>query len=120
MGMIAMVVSLAGIAVIYLLVLRMPQWTDRLRRSAFGAAVHDFWFSGWGFDALYDRVLVRPYIRLAQILKTDGIDRFFSAVAALARAGHRGLSATQSGVLRAYAMGIAAGAVLIIAMVVFL
>jgi NADH-quinone oxidoreductase subunit L len=119
-GIISMVVSLAGIGVIYLLVLYRPQLTDRLQRSALGAALQDFWFSGWGFDALYERVLVRPYIRLAQVIRSDFIDRFFSTIARLIRAGHQGLSVTQSGFLRAYAMGIAAGAILILGMVVFL
>jgi NADH-quinone oxidoreductase subunit L len=119
-GIISMVVSLAGIGVIYLLVLYRPQLTDRLQRSALGAALQGFWFSGWGFDALYERVLVRPYIRLAQVIRSDFIDRIFSTIARLIRAGHQGLSVTQSGFLRAYAMGIAAGAILIIGMVVFL
>ena len=119
-GIISMVVSLAGIGVIYLLVLRRPQLTDRLQRSALGAALQGFWFSGWGFDALYERILVRPYIRLAQVIRSDLIDRIFTTIARLIQAGHQGLSVTQSGLVRAYAMGIAAGAVLIVGMVVFL
>jgi NADH-quinone oxidoreductase subunit L len=120
MGIIAMVVSLAGIGVIWLLVLGRPRWMDRLGRVGWASALQRFWFSGWGFDALYDTLLVRPYIRLARIMGGDPIDRCFGVIAQLTRAGHHGLSATQSGSLRAYAMGIAAGAVLIIAMVVFI
>jgi NADH-quinone oxidoreductase subunit L len=119
-GIISMTVALAGIGAIYLLVLSRPQWADKLRHSKVGAALHDFWFSGWRFDALYNHVVVRPYICLAQLLRDDPVDRFFRLIAGLTRAGHHGLSVTQSGSLRAYAMGIAAGAVLIIAMVVFL
>ena len=36
------------------------------------------------------------------------------------RAGYRGLSATQSGLLRAYVLGIGAGAVLIVGIMVLL
>jgi len=117
---ISMLASLGGIAVIYLLVQRMPDLSERLAHAAPGALLRRFWFSGWGFDLLYDRLLVRPYIRLAEANRSDCIARFFSAVAWLSRAGHRGLSLTQSGLLRAYAVGIAGGAVLIIAIVVFL
>ena len=94
--------------------------TDGLTRSSFGSRLHRFWFSGWGFDALYDRLLEKPYIRLAQVNRNDWFDRIVDAVAYLTRKGYRGLSATQSGLLRAYAMGIAGGAILIIGMVVFL
>jgi len=117
---ISMLASLGGIAAIYLMVQRRPGLTERLARSAAGARLHHFWFSGWGLDVFYDRLLVRPYIRLARFNRSDHIDRVFSGLAWVNRAGHRALSLTQSGLLRAYAMGIAGGAVLIIAMVVFL
>jgi NADH-quinone oxidoreductase subunit L len=118
--LISMGVALGGIGVVYLFVLRVPRLADGLARSAPGARLHRFWFSGWGFDVLYDRLLAQPYIRLAQINRNDCIDRVVDAVAWLNRRAYSGLSVMQSGRLRAYAMGIAAGAVFIIGMVVFL
>jgi NADH-quinone oxidoreductase subunit L len=82
------------------------------------AGVHAFLFSGWGFDWVYDHALVRPFVTLARINRRDFIDFFYTAVAWLNIGGHRVLSATENGRLRWYAAGIAAGAVIVIAIMV--
>jgi len=114
------VVCLAGIGLVYLFILRMPQWTDRLSGSGPGKYLSRFWFCGWGFDWLYETVLVRPFTWLASVNRNDGIDKIFSTVALINRAGYRGLNATQSGLIRTYVLGIGAGAVIIIGLVVLL
>jgi len=117
---ISAVVSLGGIYLIYLFVLGRPQWGQRLAGSRTGAWLTHFWFSGWGFDRLYDTLLVRPYLWLARTDKDDWIDRVYAGIARLNRVGHQVLSMTQSGLLRFYAMGIALGAAIILAMGVLL
>ncbi|MCL7455416.1 MAG: NADH-quinone oxidoreductase subunit L, partial [Anaerolineae bacterium] len=111
---------LGGIYVAYLLILRRPQIAERLSRSSFGAALHGLWFAGWGFDWLYDRILVRPFVALARANKDDVVDLFFTALAWLGTALHRLLSRTQTGRMRWYAAGIALGAVVVVAMAVLL
>ncbi|MDA8163442.1 MAG: NADH-quinone oxidoreductase subunit L, partial [Desulfobacteraceae bacterium] len=56
----ASAVSLAGIYLAYLLFLRRPGLVRSLAATAPGKNLHRFWFSGWGFDRLYDALLVRP------------------------------------------------------------
>jgi NADH-quinone oxidoreductase subunit L len=117
---IATAVSLFGIYLAYLFFLRRPQLAEGLVRTNLGLTLRRFWFSGWGFDWLYDKLLVQPYTYLAQINKNDFIDLMYQGIAWLNQTLHRLLSQTQTGKVRWYAMGIAFGAVVTIAVVVFL
>jgi NADH-quinone oxidoreductase subunit L len=91
----------------------------RRRRGAETAlgALGRFWLEGWGFDRLYEACLVRPYVWLARVDREDAVDWIYRGLAGLALALHRGLSATQTGRVRWYAAGVAAGALVLIALV---
>lgn len=78
-------------------------------------ALARFAYAGCGFDALYDRVLVRPVMGMARANRNDALDDVFTGVAALSRGAHRVLSASQSGRLRWYAgVAVAGGVVLLL------
>jgi NADH-quinone oxidoreductase subunit L len=113
-------VSLFGILVIYLFIQRYRRLTENLVGSAVGGVLHRFWFAAWGFDWLYDRLLVRPYIWLARIGRDDIVDLFFDGTAWFNRMGYRALSFSQTGHIRWYAAGMAIGVAVYIGMVVFL
>jgi NADH-quinone oxidoreductase subunit L len=113
-------VSLFGIYLAYLFFLRRPQVSAQISRSPLGNTLHRFWFSGWGFDWLYNRVFVWPIVWLAHINKDDVVDSFYDGVAVVATFLNQALSRTQSGRVRHYALGIAIGAIIIIGMVVLL
>jgi NADH-quinone oxidoreductase subunit L len=114
------VVSLAGIFIIYLFIKRYRRLTEKLFDSSVGGVLHRFWFSGWRFDWMYDRLLVRPYIWLACTGKDDVVDLFFDGAVWLNRMGYRALSLTQTGHIRWYAAAMATGAAVYIGIVVFL
>jgi NADH-quinone oxidoreductase subunit L len=117
---IAGLASLFGIYLAYLFYVRMPGYSDALARTAPGAALYRFWFMGWGFDRLYDHLIVQPYVWIARADKDDFIDLIYDAIAALVRGLYRVASRTQTGQLRWYATGIALGAVIMLAIVVWL
>jgi NADH-quinone oxidoreductase subunit L len=117
---IAAVVSLTGIFLAYLFFMRIRRFTHDLSTSEAGGVIHRFWFVGWGFDWLYDVLILRPYQWIARVNRDDWIDRFFVGIAELNIMLHRALSWTQSGKIRWYALGIGLGAVMTIAMAVFL
>jgi NADH-quinone oxidoreductase subunit L len=91
-------------------------WTE----SAVGKTVHQFCFSDWGFDWFYDRAFVRPLVRVARADKLDVIDAFYTGIAAANALFYRVLSSTETGRVRWYAAGVAAGAVLFLGIVLFL
>jgi NADH-quinone oxidoreductase subunit L len=81
-------------------------------------AVHGFWSRGWGFDALYGALWVRPYEFSARVASGDIVDLWPRAVAAVTRGLSRALRTTQTGRLRWYLAGLALGAVVGIVVVV--
>jgi NADH-quinone oxidoreductase subunit L len=78
-----------------------------------------FWYSGWAFDWFYHLILVRPFVWLVRVLKRDFFDNLYTGAARTILVLHLGLSRTENGRLRTYAMGIVIGAVLAVAIVVF-
>ncbi len=80
--------------------------------------LHRFWLAGWGFDWLYDRLLVRPFVRLAHVNRGDFVDSIYTAITDAARAGYAGMSRLQDGRVRRYAALLAAGSVASIAIAV--
>jgi NADH-quinone oxidoreductase subunit L len=106
--------SLAGVFVAYLLFLRHRALVDRLTARPLGAVTSTLLFEGWGFDALYDALLVQPFCRMAQAGREDWIDLPYRGIARAARGANRLLSVTQSGRVRGYAVGVVVGAVILV------
>ena len=75
----------------------------QLRNSRIGASLAHLWLGGWGFDRLYDLVLVKPFLLIARMLGRDPVDRVWSVVPAVVRAGNAAATKQQSGSLRGYA-----------------
>jgi NADH-quinone oxidoreductase subunit L len=101
----------------YLFLLRGPL-IARMVATVPGRLVVSFLASGWGFDWLYDRLLVRPFVAIAAVNRRDVIDLLYLAVARVSLALSRQLVRSENGRVRSYAAGIAFGAILIVAIVV--
>jgi NADH-quinone oxidoreductase subunit L len=77
------------------------------------------WLAGWGFDWLYDRLLVRPFQWLTQKSKSDVVDVPVRGLGQVTVLGYRTLRRAQTGHVRWYAMGIAMGTIAILAIAFF-
>jgi NADH-quinone oxidoreductase subunit L len=117
---IASIVSLAGIFIAYLFFVRVPQYADRIAHVPILESIRKFFLAGWDFDAMYDRLFIRPFMWLSRTSRHDFIDSFYTVIAALNRMLSTALSKTQTGNIRWYAMGIVVGAVVFLGIVVFL
>ncbi len=115
---IAAVVSLAGILTAYLFFLRRPVLSEQLSESPGWSNVRRFWFSGWGFDWLYEKLFINPFLWIARTNRNDVIDSGYAAIAHLNRIVHDALSKTQTGVIRWYAIGMAFGAVVFLGIII--
>ena len=78
-------------------------------------SINRLFFSGWGFDAMYRSLGMRPFQALAALSKDDCVDRIYSLVAAVSRNLHRLASATQTGRIRGYVSSMAWGAAVVLA-----
>jgi len=111
---------LLGLLLAYALFLKKRALLDELSKSPVGARIHRFLSTGCGFDALYEFVIVAPFAGLVRFLKVDWVDSIYRGVGVTNQILHHVLSLTQNGLLRWYTTGIAAGAVILIALAVLL
>lgn len=85
----------------------------------FPKEVKTFWKNGWGFDDVYHLLFVQPFVQLARLNRKDVVDKAYTGLAAVTKYFHRMMSATQSGILRWYIMGIVMGAVVILSVIIW-
>ena len=111
---------LIGIAISFLIFYTKTIPVEKLMGSSFAQTLHKFWNSGWGFDWLYDRLIVFPFLWLARINRADVIDGFYALVVEISRAANGMIVKTQTGYLRWYALSVAAGLIVLITLGVLL
>ncbi len=112
--LLAAVLCLGGIYVAYYFYMKRSDLRVEIKEATY--ELNRFWFSGWGFDALYDLVFVRPYTALCRMNKSDVVDRAYDGLVSGANRLNRMFAYTQSGIMRWYIMGIVVGAVLILSL----
>jgi NADH-quinone oxidoreductase subunit L len=114
--LVATLVSIAGIALAYLLYVKSPGLPDRLAEH--WAALYRLSFNKFYIDDAYDRVIVRPTFQLAEVLwKEVDVGLIDGAVNGVARAiAWMGwlMRLLQSGQTQHYALGMTLGAALIL------
>jgi NADH-quinone oxidoreductase subunit L len=111
-------VGIGGIALAAILFLGERRFATWLAGTLPGRSLGRLWLSGWGFDWLYDRLFVRPFIWFARKNERDGIDLAILAIPSVLGRLNRGLVRTQTGQIRWYAASMALGAVVLIAAVI--
>jgi NADH-quinone oxidoreductase subunit L len=116
-GILSSAVALSGIAVACGLFLGQRRLVTWLAGTLPGRLLAQWWVQDWGFDWLYDRLLVRPFVWFARVNIRDGIDLAILTIPTALRTLNGALVRTENGRMRWYAAGMAAGAVLVVAMV---
>lgn len=111
--------SLIGIYLAYLFFLRHLRYSQEITDNPLGSLLHRFAYSGCGFDWLYDRVFVRPFVFVATACRSDYVDVVYRGIGGLNRIFGIVLSASQTGKVRHYAVGVVLGTIVTIAIVVF-
>ena len=78
------------------------------------------WFHAWGFDWLYDKVFVKPFLGIARLLKRDPLNSLMNIPAILSRFAGKGLLVSENGYLRWYVASMSIGAVVVLALLMVL
>ena len=94
------------------------RFVTSLGKNPTAKLIAKFWFSAFGFDWLYDRLFVKPFLFFVHITRKDIFDIAVMSVTSPLTALNGLFSRTQTGQIRWYAASMAFGAVLIIALVV--
>ncbi|MCY4656227.1 MAG: NADH-quinone oxidoreductase subunit L [Gammaproteobacteria bacterium] len=119
-ALITMLVPIAGVILGYYLF--RPQNRKSIEKIANSAAGHNlsrFFFCGWGFDWLYDQIVVKPFVAIAKLNKSDMVDSIYKAITAIMRYSYNLIVITQNGSLRWYVLNMSVGLAAIALLVVF-
>jgi NADH-quinone oxidoreductase subunit L len=117
---VSIAVSFAGIALAWFLFLKNRGVAAALKNNAVGQLLFRWWRAAFGWDWLYDRLFVKPYLFLVYANRNDVADQAIGLIPAGFLKLNARLVRTQTGQLRWYVAATAAGAVGIIAAVLFL
>ncbi|THG82098.1 NADH-quinone oxidoreductase subunit L [Pseudomonas sp. A-1] len=113
-------IAVLGIGIAALLFLGQRRLVTSVAQSAPGRLLGAWWYAAWGFDWLYDKLFVQPYLLLCRLLNRDPVDLSIGLLPLLARGGHFALRQSQTGNLRWYATSIVGGAVFVLAALLLL
>ena len=111
----ALAAGLVAAALLY--VVNKGRLLASFKRSSIGGALYYWCYHGMGFDALYDLVFVKPFLLIGRLFKTDPVDKTWLILPALASAGNKILSQTQTGSLRGYATSFGLGMAVLLVLV---
>ena len=117
---VAALLFLIGLFFAYIFHLKRRSLAEVIVANPVGNTLHQWWYSDWGLDWIYDRIFVQPFVWISRINKSDFIDSLYTGVAALAYLSWRGLSYTETGRVRWYTMAMGIGSVVFLGMVLFL
>lgn len=110
----AMGAAIAGLLLAAWLYLWRRDWLAKKAGEGIGARLWTLWHHAWGFDALFDRVLVLPWQWVVKVLRVDLVNLVMNLPALLARALNAGLVKSQNGRVRSYALVMVLGATIIL------
>ncbi|MDF0675574.1 MAG: NADH-quinone oxidoreductase subunit L [Nitrospira sp.] len=105
--------ALLGIGLAAVLFLPRANFADRLAGTSLGRMLVILWQGGWGFDRMYDGLIVQPWLHLTRE-SGEIIDRGYESLAVAAEYFHVSLSRTQTGHVRWYAATVAVGALVLL------
>ena len=107
-------IAISGIRAGALLFLGKRRLVSRIANSALGRVLSAWWFAAWGFDWVYDKLFVKPYLLICRVLANDPLNSSMGLFPSLARGGHQLVARAQTGNLRWYAYSMVAGAVVLL------
>jgi NADH-quinone oxidoreductase subunit L len=104
------VISIGGIYLAWLIFIK----KSLFRNSFINTPLSNFFLRGWGFDWVYNKLIVRPVVWLSEIDKKDFIDQVYTFIATGTGYFNQLLSKSQNGRLRWYLMVLTIGIIVIL------
>jgi NADH-quinone oxidoreductase subunit L len=107
-------IAIAGILLAAFLYMGKRRLVNAIAASTPGRVLSAWWFAAWGFDWLYDKLFVKPYLLACRLLARDPLNSTMTLLPTLVRNAHHLVARTQTGNIRWYAFSMVAGAVLLL------
>lgn len=109
-------IALFGVALAAALFLGERRFVTWCAATGPGRALSRLWYAAWGFDALYDRLFVRPFLTLVRWFSKDPVAQSFQLLPWLTQWGTRLLAPAENGLIRWYAASFALGVVVFLSL----
>jgi NADH-quinone oxidoreductase subunit L len=108
------IISLAGVYIAYLL------FVKNSVESFIPISAQRYFLDGWKFDRLYDILLVKPFVRISEFMKSDIIDNYFDSFGESFSDLAKTIASIQNGKLNWYLTGIVAGLIIVLTLMICL
>lgn len=107
---------LLGLLIAYFLYLGRQVSLQGFFMGPLGRSINEFWFNAARIDALYNIVLVKPYVGLATWWRNEPVDGLYNALVMFSRWSHTKLITLHTGELRWYATSMVFGLLILLAL----
>jgi NADH-quinone oxidoreductase subunit L len=111
---VAVVITVFAVIIGYEIYHRNKTVIEKWKQSPTLMGIRNFFYSGWGFDYLYDVVFVKPFLFITRVNKADIFDKLYNGIAKGSQVLNRLLSVSQNGSLRWYIAGVLIGILFIL------
>ncbi|PPI88220.1 NADH-quinone oxidoreductase subunit L [Candidatus Pantoea edessiphila] len=107
---ISSILIITGILIARIITLR----RYHVKNTSLGNFLYSLCYQAWGFDWIYDKLFVKSYMLVANLLKYDPLNNLFDSSVLLLRFINRTLLISENGYLRWYILSISIGALLLV------
>lgn len=105
------VVAVTGILLAALLWNGKRRQIHALSSSLPGRFFSQWWYHAWGFDWVYDKIFIKPYLGMSWLLQRDPLNQLINVSAIISRFAGQILLFSENGYLRWYIASMGIGAV---------
>ncbi len=108
-------IALSGVYLAYIIFIKHKGVLSKVQFSVLNSP---FLNSGFGFDKLYNDIIVKPIVYFSEINKNDFIDYFINGISSVSRSLNKIFAKTQTGLIRNYVTGIVIGIIIILTLII--
>jgi len=113
-------IALSGIVVALLLygLSSKRQFVSNIANHQLSKIFKKLWFAGWGFDWIYERIFIRPYLVMTNLLRPDYCNVAIGIIPISVRWLHKKLLFSVNGNVRWYAASMSVGLILMLILLI--
>lgn len=117
---ISSIIVLLGLTITTLLYVFKHQWLKSITHNIIVKFLILWWSNAWGFDWIYHKLFVKPYLLIANVLKYDPINKIMNFPIFISLIFNRFLISIENGKLSWYIASISLGTLLVLGLILII
>ena len=117
---ISSIVIITGIIIAGILWIGNRTLVNKISNSIPGGILKTWWFNGWGFDWLYNNIIVKPYLKIALLLKYDPLNKLINLLPKFVYILNKKLIRSINGYLPWYIISMSIGSIILLSIVLII